>query len=71
MTLPEEDKPLSLSQRAYLGAQAVEVLEQELALEKASLEAAVRLLEKVLAKRGNLSVSKEIKAFIKGSKYRP
>lgn len=65
MTLPEEDKPLSLSQRAYLVAKAVEVLEQELEFHKTEEEAAVRLLEKVLKLHGNLSISKDIKAFIK------
>lgn len=65
MTLPEEDKPLSLSQRAYLGAAAVEVLEQELEFHKTEGEAAVSLLAKVLKLHGNLSISKEIKSFIK------
>jgi len=49
---------LKLSQRAYLGAQAVEVLEND-------LEAALSLLEEVLKVHPTIPLSRKIRPFIK------
>lgn len=60
-----EDKPLRLSERAYLGAKAVEALENDLALVKALLEPSVSLLEETLRLYPNLRTANDMRRLIK------